>query len=575
MLYLMSVFHFVARASDPAVEKYNEQRLELVGNDENIRATREPGAWRELWLKEDYWAIWIGLGTVIIAYLFFANGSSIRWLAVTPAKWSDLSALGAHFQANYLRYIAQFLVFLGVFTFALTALGHKARDFVPSFTILYLLSVVIFALGQWDKANTYDLEPPLVALVVGLILANFVGLPRWLDAGFRVEFYVKIGIVLLGATLPFTLIIWAGPVAILQASIVSIVTFSVIYWVATRARPRQTPCGHFGRRWRGLRRFRCDCHRRRGRRQEGARADRDHHRDHLGGGDDLRAAVCRLLSASARRRRRRVDRHLGICRRGGIRGRRDVQRLTGATPPAAYQAVFAYTLIKVVGRDVWIGIWAFVLAIVATTQWERAESGRKPEAVGNLAAVSEIRYRLLIASLFLTFVTAVYSLADFNKTVVPALVAPVKDLRTWAFIFCFLSIGLTTRFRELASAGTKPFLAFSAGAIVNVIIGFVLSAFVFAAHWENLSSSDDGRASGCHENGMPSEVQVRPQCAQCESFRGTAKDLEALLPGLTSLSSAYASVRSDDGICIRHDRFVGARSCCADFSPAALGNFPQ
>src|ERR1700677_2851678 len=199
-----------------------------------LGARGEPGAWREIWLKEDYWAIWIGLATVIIAYLFFANGSSIRWLAVTPAKWSDLSALGAHFQANYLRYIAQFLVFLVVFTFALTALGHKARDFVPSFTILYLLSLVIFVLGQWDKANTYGFEPPLVALVVGLILTNFAGLPRWLDAGFRVEFYVKIGIVLLGATLPFTFIIWAGPVAILQASIVSIATFAVIYWVATR-----------------------------------------------------------------------------------------------------------------------------------------------------------------------------------------------------------------------------------------------------------------------------------------------------------------------------------------------------
>src|ERR1700683_2460971 len=205
--------------------------LEATGT---LRASGEPGAWREIWLKEDYWAIWIGLGTVIIASLFFANVSSIPWLAVTPAKWSDFSALGAHFAANYLRYVAQFLVFLGVFTFALTALGHKARDFVPSFTILYLLSVAIFALGQWDKASTYNLEPPLVALVVGLLLANFAGLPRWLDAGFRVEFYIKTGIVLLGATLPFTLIMWAGPIAILQASIVSIVTFLVIFWTSRR-----------------------------------------------------------------------------------------------------------------------------------------------------------------------------------------------------------------------------------------------------------------------------------------------------------------------------------------------------
>jgi len=62
-------------------------------------------------------------------------------------------------------------------------------------------------------------------------------------------------------------------------------------------------------------------------------------------------------------------------------------------------------------------------------------------------------------------------------------------------------------------------------------------------------------------------VQVRPRCDRCESFRANAKDLEGLLPGLTSLSSGDASVRSDDGICMRHERFVGARSCCNNFSP--------
>ena len=39
---------------------------------------------------------------------------------------------------------------------------------------------------------------------------------------------------LLGATLPLTLMVWAGPVAILQASIVSVVTFGVIYWAGVR-----------------------------------------------------------------------------------------------------------------------------------------------------------------------------------------------------------------------------------------------------------------------------------------------------------------------------------------------------
>jgi Conserved hypothetical protein 698 len=65
----------------------------------------------------------------------------------------------------------------------------------------------------------------------------------------------------------------------------------------------------------------------------------------------------------------------------------------------------------------------------------------------------------VVTSKFVTWVTSGYSLADFNKLANPGLVAPIKDLRTWAFIFCFLSIGLTTRFRELAKAGTKPFVA--------------------------------------------------------------------------------------------------------------------
>lgn len=34
-------------------------------------------------------------------------------------------------------------------------------------------------------------------------------------------------------------------------------------------------------------------------------------------------------------------------------------------------AVQGFTLMKVVGRDVWIGIWVFVMALIAMTRWER------------------------------------------------------------------------------------------------------------------------------------------------------------------------------------------------------------
>src|SRR4051812_47528185 len=190
--------------------------------------------WRELWRKEGWWAIWLGLGIVIVGGALYANGSSIKWVAVTPAKWTSFDQLAKHFADNWARYLAQFALWTAAFTGALTALGHRAREFIPAFVLLYVLALITFSIGQWNVAAKYNLEPPLVALVLGLIIANLGVLPRWMDAGFRVEFYIKTGIVLLGATLPFTLIVWAGPVAILQASIVSISTFLVIFFVATK-----------------------------------------------------------------------------------------------------------------------------------------------------------------------------------------------------------------------------------------------------------------------------------------------------------------------------------------------------
>jgi uncharacterized membrane protein YadS len=116
-------------------------------------------------------------------------------------------------------------------------------------------------------------------------------------------------------------------------------------------------------------------------------------------------------------------------------------------------------------------------------KWEKEECATPPKA-------SEIWWRFpkfvlgfFIASVVITVIAAQYSLAEFDKVIKPELVKPIKSLRSWAFIFCFLSIGLTTRFRELASAGKKPFWAFTIGVIVNVILGFVLSVLVMGNFW--------------------------------------------------------------------------------------------
>jgi hypothetical protein len=61
-------------------------------------------------------------------------------------------------------------------------------------------------------------------------------------------------------------------------------------------------------------------------------------------------------------------------------------------------------------------------------------------------------------------------------------------------------------------------------------------------------------------------LQARAHCAACVHFRDDADFIEQALPGLSALSSARGSVRADDGICQRHDRFVSGRGGCGKFS---------
>jgi len=91
-----------------------------------------------------------------------------------------------------------------------------------------------------------------------------------------------------------------------------------------------------------------------------------------------------------------------------------------------------------------------------------------------------------MTSLFMTVITSGYSTPDFNNFIKPTVIMPIVSLRTWAFIFCFLSIGLTTRFKELKAVGWKPFGAFTIGVFINVTLRFLLSVYVFGQYWSAL-----------------------------------------------------------------------------------------
>ena len=192
-------------------------------------------------MTEDWWAVYLGLGVVLIALMFFAAGGTLAPLAVGPPTWESLNTISEHFKANIGWYLLQFLAWLIIFTFSTAVMGFKVREYIPGFFILYLASTVILVFGKWKVANDNNLEPPIVALIVGLVIGNIFKLPKWFETSLRTEYYIKTGIVLLGATLPFILIVYAGPIAFVQATVVSVCTFLTIFLVGTKVFKLEKP----------------------------------------------------------------------------------------------------------------------------------------------------------------------------------------------------------------------------------------------------------------------------------------------------------------------------------------------
>ena len=65
---------------------------------------------------------------------------------------------------------------------------------------------------------------------------------------------------------------------------------------------------------------------------------------------------------------------------------------------------------------------------------------------------------------------------------------------------------------------------------------------------------------------MNAQERQTESCLHCTHFRNSAAYLEATFKGLTALSSAHASVRKDDGVCLIHDIYLSADQYCRQFS---------
>lgn len=101
------------------------------------KPTSPSGGWSDLLKKEDYWAVWIGLGITFIAMLFWASGSSfIKSIAIAIPTWSDFGVASKYLNANFGNIIFMFLGFMLLFLIAIKILGYDVKKFIIGFIVL-------------------------------------------------------------------------------------------------------------------------------------------------------------------------------------------------------------------------------------------------------------------------------------------------------------------------------------------------------------------------------------------------------------------------------------------------------
>ena len=175
-------------------------------------------------------AVWLG-GFFLIAVLL-----GLR-LPLPAFKWSDSASLGTIANSAVLGQLAVIcVIYLLTSLPGAVALGANARRYVTGFPFVFLLAWLAQVAAGNATANYWGIEYVIFALILGLFVSNVIGVPVWLQEAVRTEYYIKTGLVIMGATILFQEIMTAGALGMLQALAVVIVIWCLTFWLAKRLR---------------------------------------------------------------------------------------------------------------------------------------------------------------------------------------------------------------------------------------------------------------------------------------------------------------------------------------------------
>ncbi len=180
------------------------------------------------WLHEDWLSVWLGAATLLLI------GLGLR-PAIPTFQWAGAQGVAKVISsANLMPSAILCAAMLVVSLPGALALGVSAGRYLAGFPVVFALAwLAQFAAGN-TTMNYWGIEYVIFALAIGLFLSNVIGCPAWLMEAVRTEYYIKTGLVILGATILFQDILQAGVLGMLQAVLVVSVLWGFSFWLCKR-----------------------------------------------------------------------------------------------------------------------------------------------------------------------------------------------------------------------------------------------------------------------------------------------------------------------------------------------------
>ncbi|MFH2003044.1 MAG: putative sulfate exporter family transporter [Planctomycetota bacterium] len=380
------------------------------------------------------------------------------------------TGLKPYLQVGYLALLGLALALF--FSIGMKAMGHPVGRFITGFLFVFLIATLAYLCAGQATMKEYGIGYAAWAIAIGLLISNTVGTPRWVMPAVQVEYYIKTGLVLLGAEILFGKILTIGVPGIFVAWVVTPIVLIVTYFFGQKVLkiPSKTlnitisadmsVCGVSA-----------------AIATAGAcRAKKEELT--LAVGLSLVFTSIMMIAMPAFIKMVGMSEILGGAWMGGTIDATGAVAAAGAF--LGEKALYVAATIKMI-QNVLIGVIAFCVAVYWCTKVEAAE--------GRSVGAMEIWYRFPKFVIGFVLASIAFSIlyesigADAGTVLIDdgVLKGFTKIFRGWFFCLAFVSIGLATNFRELAHyfKGGKPLILYVCGQTFNLILTLAMAYIMF------------------------------------------------------------------------------------------------